>query len=98
MLNLFLTKAATPIINPTRAGRNSKSTFSVSSAILTPAAKNSIALSIRRCKPRQSLGAQHVRQPNSFWLQTSSDKFYPDFVALLNDGRVLVVEYKGRIL
>ncbi|MEF2549064.1 DEAD/DEAH box helicase family protein [Aurantimonas sp. E1-2-R+4] len=35
------------------------------------------------------------RQPNSFWLQTSSDKFYPDFVALLNDGRALVVEYKG---
>lgn len=35
------------------------------------------------------------RQPNSFWLQTSSDKFYPDFVALLNDGRILVVEYKG---
>jgi len=36
-----------------------------------------------------------VRQPNSFWLQTSSDKFYPDFVALLTDGRVAVVEYKG---
>jgi type III restriction enzyme len=36
-----------------------------------------------------------VRQPNSFWLQTSSDKFYPDFVALLTHGRVLVVEYKG---
>lgn len=35
------------------------------------------------------------RQPHSFWLQTSSDKFYPDFVALLNDGRVLVIEYKG---
>jgi type III restriction enzyme len=35
------------------------------------------------------------RQPHSFWLQTSSDKFYPDFLALLNDGRVLVVEYKG---
>lgn len=36
------------------------------------------------------------RQPiHSFWLQTSTDKFYPDFVALLNDGRVLVVEYKG---
>ncbi|WP_158817181.1 DEAD/DEAH box helicase [Methylocapsa sp. S129] len=35
------------------------------------------------------------KQPHSFWLQTSSDKFYPDFVALLNDGRVLVVEYKG---
>jgi len=28
-------------------------------------------------------------------LQTSSDKFYPDFIALLNDGRILVVEYKG---
>jgi hypothetical protein len=35
------------------------------------------------------------RQPHSFWLQTSSDKFYPDFLALLRDGRVLVVEYKG---
>ena len=35
------------------------------------------------------------RQPYSFWLQTSSDKFYPDFVALLHDGRVLVIEYKG---
>ena len=36
-----------------------------------------------------------ARQPNSFWLQTSSDKFYPDFVAQLNDGRILVIEYKG---
>ncbi|MBS7803012.1 DEAD/DEAH box helicase family protein [Rhizobiales bacterium TNE-4] len=35
------------------------------------------------------------KKSNSFWLQTSSDKFYPDFVALLNDGRILVVEYKG---
>jgi type III restriction enzyme len=32
---------------------------------------------------------------HSFWLQTSTDRFYPDFVCLLNDGRVLVVEYKG---
>lgn len=31
----------------------------------------------------------------SFFLQTPTDKFYPDFVALLDDGRVLVVEYKG---
>jgi type III restriction enzyme len=38
------------------------------------------------------------QQPGSFWLQTASDKFYPDFVALLNDGRVLVVEYKGGFL
>ena len=36
------------------------------------------------------------RQPKfSFWLQTSTDKFYPDFVCLLNDARYLVVEYKG---
>ncbi len=35
------------------------------------------------------------RPESSFWLQTSTDRFYPDFVALLNDGRILVVEYKG---
>ena len=36
------------------------------------------------------------RQPTlSFWLQTSTDKFYPDFVCLLTDGRYLVVESKG---
>ncbi len=34
----------------------------------------------------------------SFWLPTSSDYFYPDFVAELNDGRVLAVEYKGKHL
>ncbi|KAF0221140.1 MAG: type III restriction protein res [Geobacteraceae bacterium] len=31
----------------------------------------------------------------SFWLQTSTDRFYPDFVCLLKDGRFLAVEYKG---
>jgi type III restriction enzyme len=36
------------------------------------------------------------RKPgNSFWLQTATDKFYPDFVCRLKDGRNLVVEYKG---
>jgi type III restriction enzyme len=36
------------------------------------------------------------RQPaHSFWLQTSTDKFYPDFVCKLKNGKVLVVEYKG---
>lgn len=39
------------------------------------------------------------RQPQfSFWLQTSTDKFYPDFVCLLTDGRCLVVESKGEHL
>lgn len=37
-----------------------------------------------------------VRKPSSFRLQTSSDWFYPDFLCLLKDGRVLVVEYKGK--
>ena len=31
----------------------------------------------------------------SFWLPTSTDYFYPDFVCELKDGRVFVVEYKG---
>jgi type III restriction enzyme len=35
------------------------------------------------------------KQPNSFWLQTSTDKLYPDFVAKLKNERTLVVEYKG---
>lgn len=36
------------------------------------------------------------RHRNSFSLPTSTDKFYPDFVALMKDGRLLVVEYKGK--
>lgn len=36
------------------------------------------------------------RQPlAAFWLPTSTDRFYPDFVAQLRDGRLFVVEYKG---
>lgn len=35
------------------------------------------------------------RKPNAFWLQLPSGRFYPDFVAKLTDGRILVVEYKG---
>jgi type III restriction enzyme len=37
------------------------------------------------------------QEKTSFWLPTSSDYFYPDFVAELTDGRVLVVEYKGEL-
>ena len=36
-----------------------------------------------------------ARHPASFWLPTATDRFYPDFIARLNDGRLLVVEYKG---
>jgi type III restriction enzyme len=36
------------------------------------------------------------REPKlSFWIQTSSDKFYPDFIAKLKNGKLLAVEYKG---
>ena len=35
------------------------------------------------------------RKKSAFWLQLPHDKFYPDFVAMLTDGRILVVEYKG---
>jgi type III restriction enzyme len=36
------------------------------------------------------------REPEaSFWIQTSSDRFYPDFVCKLQSGKILVVEYKG---
>jgi type III restriction enzyme len=31
----------------------------------------------------------------SFSLPTSTDRFYPDFVAVLNDGRLFAIEYKG---
>ena len=36
-----------------------------------------------------------ARHPESFRLPLATGWFYPDFVALLNDGRLLVVEYKG---
>jgi type III restriction enzyme len=56
------------------------------------------AVHIDRCKGVKTWVRNTTRQPGSFWLQTSSDKFYPDFLALLNDGRILVVEYKGSYL
>jgi type III restriction enzyme len=33
----------------------------------------------------------------SLWLQTATDRFYPDFVAELRDGRLLMAEYKGAL-
>ncbi len=35
------------------------------------------------------------KKPHSFWLQTASDKFYPDFIIKMKNGLLLVVEYKG---
>ncbi len=31
----------------------------------------------------------------AFWLQTSTDKFYPDFIVKLKDGTIVIIEYKG---
>ena len=39
-----------------------------------------------------------ARPQTSFWLPTSTDRFYPDFVALLENGRIFVLEYKGEHL
>lgn len=35
------------------------------------------------------------RKPTSFFLQTATDRFYPDFICVLDDGRILVIEYKN---
>ncbi|SED35235.1 type III restriction enzyme [Burkholderia sp. WP9] len=35
------------------------------------------------------------KKPSSFWLQTASDRFYPDFIVRLQSGVTLAVEYKG---
>lgn len=35
------------------------------------------------------------RKANSFWLQTSTDRFYPDFIIRLYGGVTVAVEYKG---
>lgn len=39
-----------------------------------------------------------ARNAESFWLPTATGKFYPDFVAQLNDDRLMVIEYKGALL
>lgn len=36
-------------------------------------------------------------EKRGFWLPLAKHKFYPDFVAELTDGRILVVEHKGEI-
>ena len=37
------------------------------------------------------------QRESSFWLPTSDDYFYPDFVVELNDGRIALIEYKGEV-
>jgi type III restriction enzyme len=35
------------------------------------------------------------KKVSSFWLQTASDRFYPDFIVRLTNGVTLAIEYKG---
>lgn len=35
------------------------------------------------------------RKATSFWLQTASDRFYPDFLIGLENGGIIAAEYKG---
>jgi len=55
------------------------------------------AAEIDRLYPKVKYWVRNLERqlPYSFSLPTSSDWFYPDFVAQLDDGRILVVEYKG---
>jgi len=39
-----------------------------------------------------------AKNAESFWLPTAAGKFYPDFVARLNNDRMMVIEYKGALL
>jgi len=38
------------------------------------------------------------KEQASFSLPTRNGRFYPDFIIELNDGRILIVEYKGQHL
>ena len=53
------------------------------------------AVHIDRCDDVRYWVRNVELKKSSFWLQLPHQKFYPDFVAMLTDGRILVVEYKG---
>jgi type III restriction enzyme len=45
--------------------------------------------------PEVKTWVRNLSKKGPFWLRRSTANFYPDFVCLLTDGRVLAVEYKG---
>ena len=45
---------------------------------------------------RSNIGCETLIR-RGFWLPLAKRKFYPDFVAELTDGRILVVEHKGKV-
>jgi type III restriction enzyme len=57
------------------------------------------AIAIERLPETKYWVRNLAREPYaSFWLPTSEDRFYPDFVVKLEDERILVIEYKGEHL
>ncbi|WP_407364936.1 DEAD/DEAH box helicase [Xanthomonas campestris] len=45
--------------------------------------------------PEVEFWVRNLAHPSQFWMPTSRQRTYPDFVARLKDQRLLVVEYKG---
>ncbi|MEQ7514869.1 DEAD/DEAH box helicase [Xanthomonas campestris] len=45
--------------------------------------------------PQVEFWVRNLVHDSQFWLPTAKGRTYPDFVAKLTDGRLLVVEYKG---
>jgi type III restriction enzyme len=45
--------------------------------------------------PEVRTWVRNLSRKGPFWLRRSTANFYPDFVCLLVDGRILAVEYKG---
>lgn len=81
---------------PYKGGTNfRKHLFRVIGDLEAVGEEHECAIAIERNDAVKAWVRNTSKQPHSFWLQTSSDKFYPDFVALLKDGRILVIEYKG---
>jgi len=45
--------------------------------------------------PEVEYWVRNLAHVSQFWLPTATGRTYPDFIAQLKDGRLLVVEYKG---
>jgi len=60
-----------------------------------PAAEIAIATGVTDEIAGEDILSEKSRKPTSFSLQTGTDRFYPDFLCRMDDGRILVVEYKN---
>lgn len=59
-----------------------------------PAEEFLCALAIEQCAEVE-VWVRNLSHPNQFRLPTATGFTYPDFIARLKDGRILVLEYKG---